>query len=396
MTSPSISTEDGHEIQWFDTGQKFLSSQLEAIRQARQSVRLEQYIYAASVIGDEFRTALTEAARRGVKVVVMLDALGSRALRSHYFQETEAAGGKLVWFNPLRWRLLSFRDHRKLMIADEELAFVGGCNIAEEYAGDGMTHGWRDGGISIRGSVVQSLVEAFDGQVERAGQSIWKVRKKAFSGWIEPGQKVAVLLERPGLRQRSFQIMLRRDLRGAKDVAITAAYFLPGGKLRRAMLRTAHRAKHFRLLVPAHSDVPVLQVATRSLYRRFLKRGAAIFEYQPQNLHAKVIVIDDIVYIGSANLDPRSLVINFEVVLRIQSPALAEAARNTFERDLEHSLPVTKDHVERRRSWWTRLKQRLSFWVFCRLDLTVAQLLQRRAEVKGKDAVKKPSPAAQA
>jgi cardiolipin synthase len=390
-----IPTEDGHEIRWFDTGRRFLDSHLEAIRNARRSVRLEQYIYAASAIGDEFRAALTDAALRGVRVVVILDALGSRALHTRYFYEMEAAGGRLVWFNPLRWRLFSFRDHRKLMVVDEETAFVGGCNIAEEYAGDGVTHGWRDGGISIRGPAVSALVEAFDGQVERAGQSIWKVRRRAFSGWLEPGRKVAVLLERPGLRQRSFQSMLRHDLHGAKNVAITAAYFLPVGKLRRSILRSVRRARHFRLLFPFHSDVPVLQVATRSLYRRFLRRGAAIFEYQPQNLHAKVIVIDDIVYVGSANLDPRSLRINFELVLRIRCPALAEAARNTFERDLKHSLEVTREHIEKRRTWWTRLKQRLSFWLFCRLDLTVAQILQRRAETKGKDAVAKPNPATQ-
>lgn len=387
MTPPIISTEDGHEIRWYDTGKEFLAAQVEAIRNAQRSVRLEAYIYAASAIGDSFRTAMAEAAQRGVEVTVLIDALGSHALRSHYFDELTNAGGKVIWFNPLRWRLLSFRDHRKLMIVDEEYAFVGGCNVAEEYAGDGVSHGWRDGGVSIRGKVVRALIESFEGQKERAAQSIWKVRRKVFSGWVEKGEKVAVLLERPGLRQRSFQRMLRHDLRRPKDVAITAAYFLPGGKLRRAMLRAAHSAQRFRLLVPAKSDVPILQVASRSLYSRFLKRGAAIFEYKPQNLHAKVIVIDDVVYIGSANLDPRSLAINFELVLRIESPALAEAARKTFERDLEHSMAITRDRAFRRRSWWTRAKQRISFWLFCRLDLAVAQLLLRRAELRGKDAV---------
>jgi cardiolipin synthase len=179
------------------------------------------------------------------------------------------------------------------------------------------------------------------------------------------------------LRQRGFQQALRADLLHAKQVAITAAYFLPTRRLRSALMSAARHA-HLRLLLPARSDVPALQVATRSLYRRFQRRGAKIYEYQPQNLHAKIIVIDDIVYVGSANLDPRSLAINFELVLRIRSAALAQAALASFERDLEYSEPVRS--LPHRTHWWRRLKQRMAYWLFARLDSTVAQVLLRHAE----------------
>jgi len=379
----TIPTPDGHQIQWFDTGRDFLGAQLEAIGKARNEIRLEQYIFAVSVIGGKFREALTEAARRGVRVEVLIDALGSRGLPVDYFLELTQAGGKVTWFNPLRWRLFSFRDHRKLLIVDDALAFVGGCNIADEYAGDGVTQGWRDGGVSIRGPVVARLVETFEGQVERAPQQVWKARKQAFSGWMKPGEDVSLLLQRPGLRQRGFQQALRADLKHAKHVAITAAYFLPTSRLRRALMHAARHA-HLRLLLPAKSDVPVLQVATRSLYRRFQRRGAKIYEYQPQNLHAKIIVIDDIVYVGSANLDPRSLAINFELVLRIHSAELAQAALASFERDLKHSELMPR--VSHRAHWWRRLKQRMAYWVFGRLDSTVAQVLLRHAEAAASEA----------
>jgi cardiolipin synthase len=234
--------------------------------------------------------------------------------------------------------------------------------------------------VSVSGPIVARLIELFEGQLERAPQQVWKVRRQAFSGWMKPTENVSLLLQRPGLRQRGFQQALRADLRHARHIAITAAYFLPTRRLRRSLMAAAHHAQ-LRLLLPARSDVPVLQVATRSLYRRLQRHGAKIYEYQPQNLHAKVIVIDDIVYVGSANLDPRSLAINFEIVLRIQSRELAQAALQSFERDLEHSVEVPR--VTQRAHWWRRLKQRLAYLLFGRLDLAVAQLLLRHSEVVG-------------
>lgn len=386
MNPPTATTDDGHSIQWFDTGRDYLQAQLDALERATHHIRLEQYIFAASTIGDRFRDALSAAAHRGVKVQVLIDALGSRGLPVHYFEALMEAGGSVAWFNPLRWRLFSFRDHRKLLIVDDTLAFVGGCNIADEYAGDGVIQGWRDGGVSVQGPIVKRLIDIFVGQLERAPQQIWKTRKQAFSGWMKPGEDVSLLLQRPGLKQRGFQQALRSDLRHAKQVSITAAYFLPTSRLRRALMKAA-RHTNLRLLLPAHSDVPVLQVATRCLYHRFQSRGAEIYEYQPQNLHAKVIVIDDIVYVGSANLDPRSLAINFELVLRIRSRALAQAALQSFERDLQNSTLVPL--ITRRAHWWRRLKQRLAHLVFGRLDFAVAQILLRHAEASGPEGMDK-------
>src|SRR5207248_1360021 len=132
----SISTFDGHLLQWHDTGAALLRAELSAIIQAKKRVLLEKYIFRSSPIAAEFRAALTDAARRGVEVILLLDYVGSFSLARTFFSELSALGGKIIWFNPVRWRMWIFRDHRKLLVVDDQEAFLGGCNIAAEYDGD--------------------------------------------------------------------------------------------------------------------------------------------------------------------------------------------------------------------------------------------------------------------
>ena len=375
-----ITTPDGHAVHWLDSGEKFLEAELNAIASAQKSILLEHYIFRASTVGVRFRDALTDAARRGVRVTLLLDDVGCWGLPRSYLSDITHLGGKVIWFNPVRWRFWSFRDHRKLLVVDAAQAFIGGCNIAPEYAGDGIHEGWRDGGIAITGPVVQHLMASIESQVEIAGNQIWRVRKKSRSGWMKAGADVSLMLTRPGLHQGAFQRALHSDLLHARDIAITTAYFLPVGRAKKMLLRAARHARSFRLLLPGKCDVPLLQVAARALYSGFLRRGAQIHEYQPQVLHAKVLILDDIVYIGSANLDPRSLAINFEVMLRIRSAALAQQARDTFERDLEHSQRVKPLPWSRPSNWWQRLKQKIARLIFTRLDLGVAQFFVLKRE----------------
>lgn len=377
---PNLTTPDGHVLHWHDTGENFLRAELDAITTAQASIRLEKFIFRASPVGEKFREALTAAARRGVQVTLLLDDVGCWGLPRNYFSEMTAEGGKVIWFNPMRCRFWVFRDHRKLLVVDEAKAFIGGCNIAPEYAGDGIFEGWRDGGIAIEGPVVQQLRDSFESQVGISGSETWRVRKKSRCGWVKAGAEVSVLLSRPGLHKGVFEQALHSDLLHAQDVAITTAYFLPVGRVKRMLLRAAKHARSFRLLLPGKSDVPLLQVAARALYSRFLRCGVEIYEYQPQVLHAKVLIIDDIVYIGSSNLDPRSLSINFEIMLRIRSPELAQQVRRTYERDLDHSMRVKPLSWRKPSNWWQRLKQKVARFIFTRLDLGVAQFFVQKIE----------------
>ncbi len=366
-----------HLFTWHRTGQSLLEAKLTAIAAAQSSVVMETFIFRDSEIGARFRDALTAAARRGVRVRLLVDPVGSFQLRRDYFDGLLETGGAMRWFNELRLPSFSFRDHRKLLIADGVLAFAGGCNIAPEYWGDGITKGWRDCGVSMRGPAVAVLASEFDRQWERAASHHWQF---APGGWrqrvhVDGGDEVEALFIKPGFGRNPLREALRQDLAGAKDVAITSAYFLPSHRFRQQLAQAVTRGARVRVLLAGRSDVPLMQCASRSLYRRLVNQGIEIWEYQPQVLHAKLIVVDDIVFVGSSNLDPRSLRINFEIMLRIQDATLAATARQQFDADLtQRATPITREALKHGRSWWQRLKQRFAYWLFARLDSELAAL----------------------
>ena len=368
---------EAHCFTWHETGQSLLEAKLAAITAAQSSVVMETFIFRDSDIGQRFREALMAAARRGVRVRLLVDGFGSYELPRDCFGGLVAAGGAMRWFNELRLPSFSFRDHRKLLIADGRIAFVGGCNIAPEYCGDGITTGWRDGGVSVQGQVAGVLEGEFDRQWERAVEQRWKFPPGGFSQRVrvECGTQVEALFIKPGLGRNPLREALRQDLATAKDVSITSAYFLPSHRLRHHLAQAVARGARVRVLLAGKSDVPLMQCASRSLYRRLVNQGIEIWEYQPQVLHAKLIVVDDIVFVGSSNLDPRSLRINFEIMLRIQDATLAAAARQQFEADLaQRAIPITREALKHGRSWWQRLKQRFAYWLFARLDSELAAL----------------------
>lgn len=368
---------EDHCFTWHGTGRSLLEAKLAAIAAAQSSVVMETFIFRDSDIGRQFREALTAAARRGVRVRLLVDGIGSYQLPRDYFGGLVESGGAMRWFNELRLRSFSFRDHRKLLIMDGRMAFVGGCNIAPEYCGDGITTGWRDGGVSVQGEVAGVLEAEFDRQWERAVEQRWKFPTGGFSQQVrvECGAGVQVLFIKPGLGRNPLREALRQDLVRAKDVAITSAYFLPSHRMRHHLAQAVARGARVRVLLAGKSDVPLMQCASRSLYRRLLNQGIEIWEYQPQVLHAKLIVVDDIVFVGSSNLDPRSLRINFEIMLRIQDATLAVTARQQFDADLaQRATPITREALKHGRTWWQRLKQRFAYWLFARFDSELAAL----------------------
>jgi cardiolipin synthase len=397
-----------HSYEWFTTGRKLLETKIVTIEAARFSVRLEIYIFKDSEVGRSFRQAMVEVAKRGVKVWLLVDAVGSMELPDDYFDELKKIPGvQMKWFNPPSLKTWSLRDHRKLLVVDEEVAFVGGCNIGPAYFGDGVKEGWRDGGMSVRGPVVAELVEEFGRQFERADKKQWKFqnklrvlrrkerlrREKAARALpaptvlntahevkhvVDDWPEVTPLFIAPGFGQSPLREAIKHDLAAAKVVAITSAYFLPSWGLQKQLIAAAERGAQVRVLLAGLSDVKMMQLASRSLYRRLIKSGIEIYEYQPQILHAKSLVIDDLVYIGSSNLDPRSLRINFEIMLRVECASLAEEARAQFEIDLTFSQKAEPHLLTGLRGWWQRLTQKVSFWLLARADPRVAENAIRR------------------
>ena len=181
----------------------------------------------------------------------------------------------------------------------------------------------------------------------------------------------SVMVGGPGGRQSVLKRALRNDLQSARRVDIAAAYFLPSRQLRR-LLRLAARRGTVRVLLPEQSDVAVSRLASQHLYARMLRRGAALWEYQPQVMHTKALVVDDVVYVGSANLDTRSLQLNFELLVRLPSPLLAEQLRVRIDHDCALAKQVPADWP-RHRTMLQRLKQRWSHFLLARVDPFVAR-----------------------
>jgi len=339
------------------------------VQHARTAVELETYIYEAGAVGDRFLAELTGAARRGVRVRVLVDAYGSDTLPQGYFAPLLAAGGELRWFNPKRLLRMSFRNHRKLLRADGE-AVIGGLNIADTYDGDGLEAGWRDFAVRVDGPVVDSLAESF--------ARMWDLSafgRRDFRGFWRKGRRLAVgaqgqpelLLSGPGCPTAELRRRLLFDIRAARRILVWAAYFLPSRRIG-AALRDAARRGEAEIMLGERSDVQVSRWASERLFTRFLRAGLRIYCYRPQVVHAKALVLDDVVYVGSSNLDVRSLLINYELLLRIPSAALAARLRAEFETDRRHADKLDLVRWRRGRRWWQSLRSYLAYQLLARLD----------------------------
>ncbi len=366
---------------WHATGAELLAAMHRAIVAARETVRLEMYIIQDSPLAQHFRAALVAAAHRGVRVRVLADAWGSSSLSNAFYDPIVKAGGEFRFFNPLTpWRM-GLRDHRKLLVCDEHAAFIGGVNLAPEYDGDGRHDGWRDLGLEVDGALAVELAQAFDEMYERAD---FRHRPYAWLGRSTRQRAVTVgpatlLLSAPGWQRNPLIRTLEADFNAAKKIQIMSAYFLPNLRLRHFLRRAARRGAQVQLLLAGKSDVPIMHAATRGLYRHLLREGVEIYEYQPQILHAKLIVVDErIVYAGSANLDVRSLYLNYELLVRLEDPALARQASALFTADLQHCRHLGHEAWIKSRHWWERLKSRVAYLLLTELDPFLAAYQTKR------------------
>jgi cardiolipin synthase len=348
---------------------------LAAIDAAQSSVCLETYIFTGGPLGGRFREALVRAGRRGARVLVLVDALGSMNLADGFWEPLRSAGGEARFFNPVSLKRFWFRNHRKLLVCDGRVVFVGGFNIAAEYEGDGVRSGWRDLGLRIEGPLAAELAASFEEMFVRADfrhKRFLRLRPfNAIRPVFRPPEQI--LFSVPCRGWNPIVRALRDDLAQARDVRIMAAYFLPPLRLRRSLARVARRGGQVQLILAGKSDVRVSQLAAQSLYRRLLKNGLEIYEYQPQILHAKLIVVDDVVYVGSSNLDQRSLRINYEMMIRFQNREMAAQAREIFSGDLKHCRRVELEEWCKSRTFWQRFKRRLAYYILVHIDPWLAR-----------------------
>ena len=368
-----IGCECGAE--WLPSGGVGLPRMLAAIELATRSVCLEMYIFQASGPGEEFRQALVSAAERGVRVRVLLDALGSGRLGEEYWRTLIRAGGEVRIFHRMRSRLAMVRDHRKMLICDGRLAFVIGFNIGSVYDGDGVEAGWRDTGVLLEGAPAIELQRLFEEQYAVAAMrhpTSARLLRRREQPTSECGGEVRILPVTPGRGPSCMTTAIEKDLseaaRTGGEVVIVSPYLVPTPPLRRAFRKSVHNGVRLQLVVPLQNDVRISQLASRRLYAGFLRAGIDILEYTPQMLHSKVFLFPHAVYVGSSNLDPRSLHLNFEVMVRLTGEKVLAQARADVSDLVRRSRPVDRRQWARSRSWWMRVREEWAFWVLYRID----------------------------
>jgi cardiolipin synthase len=362
--------------QFLGTVDEAFEAMLAAVEAASSSIRLEVYIFRVSPIGETVREALLRARQRGVRVQVLVDALGSITLPERFWDSLIAAGGQFRWFNPIKFKRLGFRDHRKVLILDERSAFIGGFNVAPEYQGDGITKGWHDVGLRVPEPVARELAASFDlmfGLADYRHRRLARYRRAVLAriSQTEAGQ---LLTNAPGRGPHVIKSALLRDIHASASIDIISGYFLPPRQLRRGMILAARRGRRVRLILAGKSDVRLSQFASRHLYASLLRGSVQIFEYQPQILHTKLFLFDDVVYAGSANMDKRSLLVNYELLVRVQDPELASQTRAFFERTLEHCIRIDRAQWRASRGLWSRFREQWAYFVLSKLDPYLTQL----------------------
>jgi len=343
---------------------------------ARENLRLYYYIFADDESGRLVRDRLASAARRGVEVTLMVDAFGSKELPSGFFASLEEAGAQVGWFGSHWSTRYLIRNHQKMAIADDARAMIGGFNVADSYFGIPEEDCWHDLGLLIEGPEAANLVQWYQWLWEWVSSAHQRFRRlrAMVRAWRDRRTPFRWLVGGPSRRVNLWARTVRQDLETARRVDMIAAYFAPGNGTLTRLRRVAARGQ-VRLIFPSRSDNMATVSAARLLYGPLLRRGARIFEYQPCRLHMKLIVIDDIVYIGSANFDMRSLFLNLEIMLRIEDRALADKVRTFVDARARVSEEIDFARHQAEQTPLRLMKRWISYFLVGILDYKVTRRL---------------------
>jgi cardiolipin synthase len=371
-------TVDGNCLTFLPDGRDRLEALIGLIDGARRSLRLMYYIYLSGEVGDRVKQALARALERGVAVSLLIDGFGSSATPDDYFADLRAAGARFCRFNPSYGRRYLLRNHQKLALADGETAagrvMVGGFNIADDYFGEAGERIWRDVGLLVEGPAAARLTGYYDKLMDWAQSKSARMRllRRMIRDHSETGGRLQWQLGGPTARLSPWGVSTLRDLVHSRDVEMIVAYFAPNWGFLKRIARAGRRGRA-RLVTAARSDNTATIAAARFTYGRLLKRGVEVFEYLPSKLHTKLVVLDDVVHIGSSNLDIRSLYLNMELMLRVGDGEFAQMMRTYFEGELGKCLPITAEVQKRRRTLLNRIRWALSFFLVTSLDYGVTR-----------------------
>lgn len=375
MSSPASYTVDGNRLTLLTEGPGRMEALLELIGSAKRTLRVLYYIYVADEAGTAVRDGLIAAAQRGVEVHLTVDGMGSEpAQAASFFDPLRDAGVDVCRFVPRWGRRYLLRNHQKLALADEERVIIGGFNVEDSYFGTAAEAAWRDLGLIVEGPAAARLAGYFDALSRWAKRPKASMRKlgKTLCEWSEPEGTTRWLLGGPMRRLSPWARMVKRDMERSRVIDIIAAYFAPNPAMLRRLDKAGKRGQ-VRLILPSKLDHGAAVWAARFTYAGLLRKRVQIYEYQPTKLHTKLYVIDDVVHIGSANFDIRSMFLNLELMLRIEDKAFAEYVRSYVEGEIANSEQITSAVYKARTGLWTRIKQAGAYFVMAVLDYNVSR-----------------------
>ncbi len=347
-------------------GDQIFPSMLAAVRGAQKSITLETYIYWSGDVGKEFAEALAERSHAGVKVHVLVDWVGSRRIDSADLDILRKSGAEVVRYNPLVWYNLArinHRDHRKLLIVDGRIGFIGGAGLADLWLGnaDSPTH-WRDSMFRVEGPVVAQMQAAFmDNWMKSTARVLDGV--DYFPELAPAGQDMAqVFTSSPREGIESVRLMYLLSIAAArKNIRVSVPYFVPGELTTEGLVEAAKRGVKVEILLPgSKTDAPSVRYASRARWGPLLEAGIKIYEYQPTMYHCKMMVVDDVwVSVGSANFDSRSFRLNDEANMNVYSAEFAAEQARVFEEDKKQAHEINYAEWKKRGSG-KRLMEKLT------------------------------------
>ncbi|HWF37594.1 MAG TPA: phospholipase D-like domain-containing protein [Candidatus Acidoferrales bacterium] len=330
-------------------GERFYEAELQAIREAKHSINLEAYEFFPGEVTQDVLKALSERAQAGVEVRVVIDAIGSFGTPGSYFDGLRQAGGRMVWYHPVNskdWPYLNHRSHRKLLVADGQLGFIGGADFADHWlkaTKEGPA--WRDTVLRVDGGTVSALNAVFaENWLESTGEILAGKDQFQFAP-LEAGVQAMIVSSTPHGGTSRARMLYQTLIEAANEsIHITTPYFVPDRSARKAILRAAKdRGAEVKILtVGPHSDHAMTRRLSRMFDKPLAAAGAEIYEYQPSMIHAKLMTIDGLWAVaGSTNFDHRSFDLNDEVNILIRDRGLTAQIEEDFARDLEQSRRLT-------------------------------------------------------
>lgn len=357
----------GHDFTFYPHGQDRLKALVALIESAQSSLRVFYYLFDSDTSGTMVRDALAAAARRGVKVDLIVDDFGNDA-GAEFFDPLVEAGGTFAIFSPKWGKRYFVRNHQKMTIVDEARVMTGGANVSDHYFAIPAENGWCDLMVLIEGPVVEQFTRWFgllqswvDNEAQGRTRQLRALRDivKEWDGGDGP---VRLLVGGPLVRKGHWAWCLRQDLVGATRLDTVSAYFSPPRSFRRLFARIGRRGQA-RMIMAGKSDIAASIDMARLVYGKLLRARVKIFEFGICKLHMKLIVVDDVAYVGSANLDKRSFRINVELMVRIDDPAVAAAMRKLIDHMAESSEPITPAWYARHSTFLNRMRWRIAYWL---------------------------------